>query len=126
VSQRSRPTVDIRVISHRTTVTTLSGEHDLFTKKRVLEALALARARQCRNVIVDLTRCEFLDSTITQALITAHRAGQPGERFEFVVPANVGFVNRVLSPMAMHGIITTHGSLEDALSSMGEPTPSAA
>jgi anti-anti-sigma factor len=118
------PAVEMRVVSERTTVTTVTGEHDLFSKQRLLETLAWAR--QWPNVIVDLTPCEFIDSTIGAILITAHQVRQPGERFELVVPANVSFVNRVLSLIGVREILTTHESLEDALSSMGEPTASVA
>jgi anti-anti-sigma factor len=112
------------VVSERTTVTTLTGEHDLFTKLRLLETLECAR--QWPNVIVDLTPCEFIDSCIGEVLITAHHLSQPGERFELVVPTNIGFVNRVLSLIGLREVVPTHETLEDALSSMDEPPPSAA
>jgi anti-anti-sigma regulatory factor len=111
----------MRVISERTTVTTLTGEHDLFTKHRVLETLACAR--QWPNVIVDLTPCDFLDSTVVRALIAARGVQLPGERFELVAPQDNGFVSHVLRLIGVPDIIPTHDCLADAQLSVGEPHP---
>jgi anti-anti-sigma factor len=121
VSQRLLPAVEMRVISQRTTVTTLTGEHDLLTKQRLLETIACAR--QWPNVIVDLTPCEFIDSTICEVLITADRVRQPGERLELAMPLDDGFVNRTLTLLGLREIIPTHESLADALLTVGEPHP---
>jgi anti-anti-sigma regulatory factor len=113
-------TAELVVISERTSVATLYGEHDLFATKRLLETLACAR--QWPNVIVDLTPCEFLDTAIVNVLIAAHEAHKP-EQFELVAPRNNGLVNRVLSLIGARGIIPTHETLAHALLSVGEPHP---
>jgi anti-anti-sigma regulatory factor len=117
-------TAELVVISERTSVATLYGEHDLFATKRLLETLACAR--QWPNVIVDLTPCEFLDTAIVNVLIAAHEAQMPGERFELVAPQNNGLVNRVLTLIGARGIIPTHETLAHAQLSVGEPPPFAA
>jgi anti-anti-sigma factor len=67
--------IDVRGVADDTIVITLSGEHDLFTKLRLQEALADAREEP--NVIIDLTPCTFIDSTIIGALAAAcHRDGR--------------------------------------------------
>jgi hypothetical protein len=56
------PCSELREISGHTTIATVIGEHDLFTEQSLREQLE--RARMASIVIVDLTRCTFLDSTI--------------------------------------------------------------
>jgi anti-anti-sigma regulatory factor len=82
-----------------------------------------SHARQWPNVIVDLTPCEFIDSTICEVLFTADRVRQRGERFELVLPLDDGLVNRALALIGVREIIPTHESLADALLSVGEPHP---
>src|SRR5258706_13595399 len=98
----------------------LTGEHDLFSKDDVRETII--SARRWPNVIVDLTPCEFIDSTVRQLLIAAHRARRPGERFELVVPHNDGFANRVLSLIGIREFIPTRETQAQALASLDHPT----
>jgi hypothetical protein len=112
---------ELVVISERTSVATLYGEHDLFATKRLLETLACAR--QWPNVIVDLTPCEFLDSSIGEVLIAAHLVRGPDERFELVMLHNDGFASHLPALRRLRKIIPAHESLADALRSVGEPQP---
>ena len=58
-------------------ILTLRGEHDLNTMPLVVEALVAAAA--CRCLLVDLSGCEFADSSLVAVLRTAaedmHRRG---------------------------------------------------
>jgi anti-anti-sigma factor len=101
--------VDLREISGHTTVVTLVGDHDVFTKERLVEELE--RARLAATVIVDLTPCSFVDSTIIEALLSArHRM-----RVELVMPSRDSIVDRALRITGCPELFTTHASLESAL-----------
>ena len=47
----------------------LSGDHDLSTKPQLLDALA--GVRRASGIVIDLTRCTFVDSTIIAAILHA-------------------------------------------------------
>ena len=113
------PRVELCELSEHTTVITLSGEHDLFTKYRLLEALA--RARQAPNLIIDLTPSVFVDSSIVGALLGACRSQPDDEqRVEFVLPDNGNQVNRTLDLMGVRALLRIHPSLGHALQRAGE------
>jgi hypothetical protein len=59
---RDRPVVELELVSDSIAVATLHGEHDLSTAREV--ATGLDRACEKVDVIVDLSHCAFLDSTV--------------------------------------------------------------
>jgi anti-anti-sigma regulatory factor len=62
-------------------------------------------------VIVDLTRCTFLDSTIIECLLEArHRS-----RVELALPARGSTADRALRIAGAPDFFTTHAALEEAL-----------
>jgi len=120
-----RSGIELTVVSVRTSVTSLTGEHDLASQQRVIDALLLATARP--NVIVDLTSCTFIDTTILDVLYAARRLQASRERIELVIPEGNGFVDRWSRITGVRLAIATHGSLAEALESAGEsPAASAA
>jgi anti-anti-sigma factor len=117
-----RPSVEMTIISERTAVLTMFGEHDLSTRDQVLEALGCAQ--QWTNVLVDLTPCEFLDSSVIGVLFTAQHAPEAAcERFALILPDVAGLVDRTIDLMGVRDLIPTHTSIEDALRSLDEPEP---
>jgi anti-anti-sigma factor len=72
----------------------LVGDHDLATHALLREALANATTRR-RDVLVDLSRCSFLDSTSVAALARAQEeVTSDGGRFALVIAMDVGPVTR--------------------------------
>jgi anti-anti-sigma factor len=115
------PRIEYSALSEATTVITLRGDHDLFTKHRLLEALA--RARDVPNLIIDLTPCSFLDSSIAGVLLRAcHTDRLPHQQAELVGPNGDGHVARVLAVSGIRDEIKVHPSLGHALQSAGEHT----
>jgi anti-anti-sigma factor len=108
----------LHVISEQTTVTTVSGEHDISTMHLLVEALVRAGGRP--NAIVDLTPCTFLDSSILGLLFTACRDQQPGNRFELVLPERESGVKRAIDLTGVRDVMTVHETLAEALRSVGE------
>ena len=72
-------TVELTHHSPEVAVVTMRGEHDLSTASQV--ARALERAAVHSDVLVDLSRCGFIDSTVIAALVkTALAAHEQGGR----------------------------------------------
>jgi anti-anti-sigma factor len=107
--------IDLHAVADDTIVVTLSGEHDLSTQARLLEALSDAREEP--KVIVDLTPCEFLDSTIIRVLVRA-RQGRT-QQVAIVAPGG-GYVQRILQLAGGDELLPVHGSFEDALRGLEE------
>jgi hypothetical protein len=103
------PRVELREISGHTTIVALIGEHDLSTRHRL--SGELERARLAATVIVDLTQCTFLDSSIIESLWGArHRM-----HVELAMPPRGGVADRALHLTGSPEFFATHASLEEAL-----------
>ena len=73
-----------------------------------------AAERGQRELIIDLTRLEFLDSTGLGALIGAHkRAKEGGGRVSLVVQE--GQILRLLRITGLLGVFPVYSTLDDAL-----------
>jgi anti-anti-sigma factor len=95
-------------------VISLSGDHDLSTKSRLIDALA--RVRQQQWVVIDLQRCTFVDSTIIAAILAACRRGVAREpSVSVVLPDDTSYVWRALSVMGLRDLVPAHVSIEAAL-----------
>jgi anti-anti-sigma factor len=113
------PVVDICELSPSTTVLTLRGEHDVFTRYRVLRALE--RAAGAQQVIVDLTPCAFIDSSVVGALVQAYRGAVPAtQRMAVVVPPGDTVVTRAIAQAGVCELLPVHASLGTALQRAGE------
>ena len=76
-------------------VVALSGELELATIGRAQAEVERAEAGDCRRILFDLTRLEFLDSTGIHFLIDVHkRCAENGRALALVLPR--GPVRRVL------------------------------
>jgi anti-anti-sigma factor len=88
-------------------VVTLRGEHDLDSRPAV--AAALERAGERADVLVDLTECGFLDSTIIGVLVAAFQARtERGERLELVVPPDAPAIHRVVQIAGLPTFMAIH------------------
>jgi anti-sigma B factor antagonist len=96
----------------------LIGEQDLRGKQRLIEALETAGVRPC--VLVDLSACTFIDSTVIGALFLAHsqlvEAG--GRRLELVIPPEATTVRRVAEITLLGSLLTIHRSHAKGLASL--------
>jgi anti-anti-sigma regulatory factor len=64
-------------------------------------------------VIVDLSACEFIDSTVISLLL--HAQGEVvSERFAVVIPPGPGAVLRVAELMQLESLFPVYASLENA------------
>ena len=95
-------------------VVALRGDHDLSTKRHVSKALA--GVRPGTPVVVDLTACTFVDSTIIGVFLDACRAGsRPAPAVAIVLPSDTSYVYRALTVVGLRDLIPLHRSLDAAL-----------
>jgi anti-anti-sigma factor len=118
-----RPTrIEIGFESPSVAIVSLVGEHDLGQHELQKEAFATAAARR-RHVVVDLTRCEFIDSAVISRLLHAQRkVTADGGAFLIVLPAEENAVNRTVELMqldTMFRICPTTASALEALAADG-------
>lgn len=115
--QPSQPTIDVEAMSVWVAVASLRGEHDLSTREEV--AGGLARACEHAYVIVDLSDCAFIDSTIIATLLGAHRTqAERDGRLELVIPSEAQILQRIAKLMGLGTILTIHETRSAALASM--------
>lgn len=85
----------------------LFGEHDLSGKQRLRDALARASVRL--NVLVDLSACTFIDSSVIGALFAARsQLAEQGGRLELVIPPEATAVRRVADLTILGTLLTIH------------------
>ena len=91
----------------------LRGSLDLATSPTVRAALTDATEKGKRDLVVDLTQLEFLDSTGLGALIGAHRrATEHGGSLRLIV--SEGPIARLLTITGLIRVFAVYHSLEDA------------
>ena len=86
-------------------VITLHGEHDLTTAPAVVETLRSVAG----NVLVELSHCAFLDSTIISALIAAAQEHERNGRYlELLLTPGNETVTRTLDVVGLRRLIVIH------------------
>jgi anti-anti-sigma regulatory factor len=89
------------------TVVELHGAHGLATREAVRVSLALLRG----DVLVDLSKCTFIGSTVIDALIEATRTlAREGSRLELVLPPPDSQVSKALVRAEMHDLVHEAGA----------------
>jgi anti-anti-sigma factor len=83
----------------------LRGEHDLATASEISQAIAAIEG----NVLVDLSECTFIDSTVIGVLFACNQELERAGRFlEVVVPRENTTVARTLELVRMRDVIVVH------------------
>jgi anti-anti-sigma factor len=101
------PAVELSTDAPGAVVVMLRGEHDLNSRPAV--AAALERACEDADVLVDLTGCAFIDSTIIGVLVAAFQAqAEGGRRLELTVPPDAHAIRRVTQIAGLATFMTVH------------------
>ena len=97
---------------------TLGGDHDVSSLDSIEDAFRVAGAG--RDLLVDLSGCTFIDSTIIKLLLRTMRVLEAtGARFELVIdPTPSGHVARVAALMGIGEVISTHDNRRDGIRSL--------
>jgi anti-sigma B factor antagonist len=110
------PAVEVEFRRPEVAFVRIRGEHDLSTQPRVAEALAEASAR--RNVLVDLSECTFMDSSVIAAFFLARtELGLRDGRLELVIPPDAGTLQRTAEVAALGTILRIHQTQAEGLAS---------
>jgi anti-anti-sigma factor len=111
------PRVELSCPSASLAVVEFVGEHDLGQYAPIREALRLASARR-RHVLVDLSNCAFIDSTVVGLLLVAQdEVTSDGGRFALILPHLPSPVAKAAQMMGLVEMFETYSKLEDALAS---------
>jgi anti-anti-sigma factor len=95
-------------------IVSMGGEHDIATAPAVSDALERAVAHS--SVLVDLSECAFIDSTVIGLLIRcAHEVEHRDERFALVIPPDQPVVARAADLTRLAEFLAVHGSREAGL-----------
>jgi anti-anti-sigma factor len=88
----------------------LRGEHDLSTAVEIKEALNSI----CGNVLVDLSECDFIDSTVISVLIRDYYArAREQHDLELLAPLENATIIRALEITGMRDSLVIHSSQPD-------------
>ena len=95
-------------------VITIVGELDIATSPRVRELLSEAARDEDRPLVIDLTACEFVDSTGLATLLHGAKPAQNGESNVALVSSG-GEVRKLLELTAIDRTIPVYESREAAI-----------
>src|SRR3954463_16134322 len=109
-----RGTVEVAHLEPGLAVVTMHGEHDLSTIPLLQPAFEQATAHS--NVLVDLSDCAFIDSTVIALLVRAPRAVQErGEQLALVIPPEQRHVSRAAAMTGLTEFFGVYSSRDTAL-----------
>jgi anti-anti-sigma factor len=96
-------------------VVSLRDEHDIKTQERVARALEMTRG--CRHVVVDLSECTFIDSSVIKVLLLAsNELCKQGGLLELVIPQGEHIaVRRVFELMSLERHLPIHDTRSTVL-----------
>jgi anti-anti-sigma factor len=106
----SVPRIDVEIGPARVpdfaAVVSLRGEHDMATAPEIVKTITSIAG----NVLVDLSACDFVDSSMVSALLTGSQdLEREGHRLELLVPPDNAVVTHTLDLIGLREVIVIHG-----------------
>jgi anti-sigma B factor antagonist len=98
-------------------VVAIRGELDIATSPGVRGVLDEAAGDGARPLVIDLSRCEFIDSTGLAVLLHGAKPAQDGESHLAIVSPD-GELRRLLELTAIDQAIPVHDSREEAVAAV--------
>ncbi|HET6172461.1 MAG TPA: STAS domain-containing protein [Gaiellales bacterium] len=99
----------------------MRGEHDISTAPALRRALA--DAAEHSSVLVDLSECSFIDSTVIGALLKAAQGVKArGDRFALVIPPEQRNVTRLAAMTRLADILAIHSDRDAAVAGLRKST----
>jgi len=114
VSSSSQPTIEVRSPREGAALIVLGGEHDLHSADRLRQTTDDMLFGN-EHLILDLSRAEFIDSTIIGVLIHAMKKAEGCDRKFTVVLGTAPVVERVLEITGVLAILNVVPTVEQAL-----------
>jgi anti-anti-sigma factor len=120
----ARPSSAIEIGAHSPAISivTLRGEHDLHSWSEI--TLALANASQRPGVVIDLTACTFLDSTMLTVLLVAAKQLRARDGELAVVIPRQAEISRIFEVMNVDALVAIHETRSAAVAALCEEASS--
>jgi anti-sigma B factor antagonist len=100
-------------------VVRVAGEVDMSHEEELRGELRRAVAADSKGIVVDLTECEFIDSSGVRALLLSREAQNDGDGTEHLaVAAASEQILRILSVMGINRVIPIRPTVEEAASAI--------
>jgi anti-sigma B factor antagonist len=100
-------------------VVRVMGEVDMSHEEELRGELRTAVAADARGIVVDLTECEFIDSSGIRALLLSREAQHPEDgAVRLAVAASSEQILRILSVMGIDRVIPIRPTAEEAASAL--------
>jgi anti-anti-sigma factor len=108
-------TVELQAGVSGTPVVCLRGECDLTTRAALTETLARAAAGPGSVLLVDLSECSFIDSTVIGAIALSQKNLRAQDReLQLVIPLERRTVRRIIEMSGLAPFFTIHETLPAA------------
>ena len=115
--ERAQSSVDVEHPTPGLAIVSLRGEHDLGTRQGLAETMA--QAGEGRDLLVDLSACTFLDSTVLGVLLAAAQEREAaGSQLGLVVPPETHIVYRITSVAGIAAFLPIYPSREAGAAGM--------
>jgi anti-sigma B factor antagonist len=93
----------------------VAGEVDMSHEEELRGELRTAVAAEARGIVVDLTECDFIDSSAVRALLLSREAQHPEEGSErLAVAASSEQILRILGVMGLDRVIPIRPTVDEA------------
>jgi anti-sigma B factor antagonist len=100
-------------------VVRVAGEVDMSHEEELRGELRTAVAAEPRGIVVDLTECEFIDSSGIRSLLLSREAQHPEDGSEpLAVAASSEQILRILSVMGIDRVIPIRPTVEEAAAAL--------
>ena len=100
-------------------VVRVSGEVDMSHEEELRTELHAAVETDTRGIVVDLTECEFIDSSAIRALLLSREEKSPREGGEsLAVAASSDQILRILSVMGLDQVLPIEPTVEQAAAAL--------
>jgi anti-sigma B factor antagonist len=100
-------------------VVRVAGEVDMSHEEELRGELRVAVAAEPKGIVVDLTECEFIDSSGVRSLLLSREAQHPEDGSERLsVAASSEQILRILSVMGIDRVIPIRPTVEEAAAAL--------
>lgn len=100
-------------------VVRVTGEVDMSHEDELRDELRSAVQADAKGIVVDLTQCQFIDSSAIRALLLSREEKSPGQGSEsLAVAASSDQILRILSVMGIDQVIPIQPTVEEAAAAL--------
>jgi anti-sigma B factor antagonist len=100
-------------------VVRVTGEVDMSHEDELRDELRSAVQADAKGIVVDLTQCQFIDSSAIRALLLSREEKSPGQGSEsLAVAASSDQILRILSVMGLDQVLPIKPTVEEAAAAL--------